>query len=192
MASFVKQLKESEQNESFRNAMHVIPSEVDMTHIDVAFYPQAFDCHDAMYTEEDKAAAETLQVDLAQATWTMDNTGDTKILLEITLPKDSANGGFPREPPFVRVVHPRFEFHTGHVTIGGSICTKMLTSEGWEPTMSGLALLQALRQLFVLGKARVVLEPNEHHPHHDADYNDLEARNAFARVAAFHQKNGWA
>jgi hypothetical protein len=33
----------------------------------------------------------------------------------------------PFSPPFIRVVEPRFAFHTGHVTIGGSICMELLT-----------------------------------------------------------------
>jgi len=32
---------------------------------------------------------------------------------------------YPFRPPFVRVVRPRFKFHTGHVTIGGSICMEI-------------------------------------------------------------------
>merc|ERR1711957_477561 len=40
---------------------------------------------------------------------------------------------FPMEPPFVRVIRPRFAFHTGHVTVGGSICIELLTSSGWSP-----------------------------------------------------------
>lgn len=35
-------------------------------------------------------------------------------------------------PPFVRVVRPRFQFRTGHVTIGGSICMELLTLSGWN------------------------------------------------------------
>jgi hypothetical protein len=31
----------------------------------------------------------------------------------------------------VRVIRPRFAFHTGHVTVGGSICIELLTSSGW-------------------------------------------------------------
>ena len=42
------------------------------------------------------------------------------------------DGGFPSSPPFVRVITPRFAFHTGHVTIGGSICMAELTSSGWN------------------------------------------------------------
>ena len=42
----------------------------------------------------------------------------------------------PAQPPYVRVIRPRFVYRTGHVTIGGSICTEMLTSAGWSPTMT--------------------------------------------------------
>jgi hypothetical protein len=31
----------------------------------------------------------------------------------------------------VRAIRPRFAFHTGHVTVGGSICIELLTSSGW-------------------------------------------------------------
>lgn len=40
---------------------------------------------------------------------------------------------FPFNPPFLRIVSPRFGFHTGHVTIGGSICMQSLTPSGWIP-----------------------------------------------------------
>jgi len=70
-------------------------------------------------------------------------------------PKD-----YPMNPPFVRVIRPRFKFltgsysnmlvlsilytlacayknlsaSTGHITIGGSICMQMLTRSGWSPS----------------------------------------------------------
>ena len=34
---------------------------------------------------------------------------------------------FPVSPPFLRVVYPRFQQYTGHITVGGSICTPILT-----------------------------------------------------------------
>jgi ubiquitin-conjugating enzyme E2 Q len=43
------------------------------------------------------------------------------------------NSNFPFDPPFIRVVRPRFGFQTGHVTIGGSICMQSLTPSGWIP-----------------------------------------------------------
>lgn len=89
---------------------------------------------------------------------------------------------FPMEPPFVRVVRPRFAFHTGHVTVGGSICIELLTSSGWSPAYTLESLLVQLRSLFVAGEAR--LHPAEPHK----AYNEVEAREAFRRVAAQH---GW-
>ena len=34
---------------------------------------------------------------------------------------------------YIRVLRPRFQFRTGHVTLGGSICTQLLSNEGWNP-----------------------------------------------------------
>ena len=39
---------------------------------------------------------------------------------------------FPFEPPFVRVLLPWFKMHSGHVTVGGSICMEFLTASGWS------------------------------------------------------------
>ena len=49
--------------------------------------------------------------------------------MEMKFPKD-----YPMNPPFVRVIRPRFKFLTGHVTIGGSVCMQLLTRSGWRPT----------------------------------------------------------
>jgi len=53
------------------------------------------------------------------------NIGYDHVLLEIKFPSE-----YPLKPPFVRVVYPKFKFHTGHVTVGGSICVEMLTNSG--------------------------------------------------------------
>ena len=42
------------------------------------------------------------------------------------------NSNYPSSPPFIRVIRPRFQFHTGHVTIGqclgeSSIETRLLS-----------------------------------------------------------------
>jgi len=52
----------------------------------------------------------------------------TDIVMNIQFPAD-----YPFSPPFCRIIRPRFEFHTGHVTIGGSICMELLTRKGWSP-----------------------------------------------------------
>jgi ubiquitin-conjugating enzyme E2 Q len=56
----------------------------------------------------------------------MKQLGLEHITLHVTFPPN-----FPFSPPFIRVVRPRFAFRTGHVTLGGSICTLMLTNDGW-------------------------------------------------------------
>ena len=43
-----------------------------------------------------------------------------EVVLKFEFPID-----FPSRPPFVSVWRPRFMFHTGHVTIGGSICAQV-------------------------------------------------------------------
>ena len=47
-----------------------------------------------------------------------------RIVLSVSFPSS-----FPAQPPYVRVIRPRFAFRTGHVTIGGSICTEMLSNQ---------------------------------------------------------------
>ena len=99
------------------------------------------------------------------------------VVLELTFPTD-----YPRLPPFVRVVRPRFKFHTGHVTVGGSICTPLLTMDAWRSDISGEALLLTLHSTLVEGNARV-------ERHIVVDYAEREAREAFVRVARDH---GWS
>ena len=50
---------------------------------------------------------------------------------EVTFPSS-----FPFDPPFIRVIKPIFMFHTGHVTIGGSLCMESLTPSGWTSAIT--------------------------------------------------------
>ena len=102
--------------------------------------------------------------------------GNGKIELEVF-----SDSSYPRLPPFVRIVSPRFHALTGHVTSGGSICTDMLTPEGWFPKMGMETVLMQLHALFIKGGARIVR--SQHEP-----YSLLEAKEAFKRVADAH---GW-
>mmetsp|Transcript_20038 Transcript_20038/g.28968 ORF Transcript_20038/g.28968 Transcript_20038/m.28968 type:complete len:163 (+) Transcript_20038:234-722(+) len=88
---------------------------------------------------------------------------------------------FPASPPFVRVIYPRFVFHTGHVTIGGSICLQILTRSGWKPSHNIEALIIYVRSELVAGSGRIDF-------YHDYPYSEHEAESAFYRVAAQH---GW-
>ena len=52
------------------------------------------------------------------------------MILEIAFPPD-----YPLAPVFMRVVSPIFAPRTGHVTLGGAICSRLLTLDSWAPAM---------------------------------------------------------
>ena len=99
------------------------------------------------------------------------------ITLEVVYPSD-----YPISVPFVRVVRPRFVFHTGHVTVGGSLCTELLTRSGWMP-MTPSALLHSVCVMFKDGRGRVDINGYAS----TQDYTEAEAKDAFTRVAQFHK-----
>ena len=96
------------------------------------------------------------------------------IVIHIKFPED-----FPLSPPFCRIVRPRFQFHTGHVTVGGSICMELLTRKGWSPENSIEAVIMTIRSNFLEGGARV--QPG-------GDYSEREAYESFDRLVRVH---GW-
>jgi len=102
-------------------------------------------------------------------------TGKDHILLEIIFSKK-----YPDSPPFMRVVYPRLQQYTGHVTIGGSICVETLTKSGWSSKFSLPAFLIMIRQLLVEGGASI-----NRSKAHDS-YSEAEAKSAFLRVAKQH------
>lgn len=99
------------------------------------------------------------------------------ILLEVTF-----SGRFPFQPPFIRVVYPMFAFHTGHVTIGGSICMELLTESGWSPANSIEMVLVQIVHAIMEGGGRIDKTKGLQ------EYSAREAQEAFNRVAATH---GW-
>jgi len=105
------------------------------------------------------------------------STGDSGIVLELRFPYT-----FPNDPPMVRVVRPRFEYRTGHVTTGGSLCAQFLAASGWTAQMPMESLLLSVRNLFIDGNAQVA---NQMPPR---DYEYKEARIAFERAVETH---GW-
>jgi ubiquitin-conjugating enzyme E2 Q len=96
--------------------------------------------------------------------------------LEMRFSKD-----YPFQPPFVRVVRPRFVFHTGHVTIGGSICMELLTNSGWASTNDIESILIQIRAEMQGGGARIQFG-------NQREYSENEAWEAFYRAAKGH---GW-
>jgi len=57
-----------------------------------------------------------------------EGNGQDFVLFEMTFPQE-----YPNKPPFIRVLKPRFQHLTGHITLGGSICMQLLTTSGWSP-----------------------------------------------------------
>ena len=67
------------------------------------------------------------------------------------------------------------------------MCTELLTPAGWQP-MTVHALLLTVCQIFREGDSRIQLKPDEHCAWPLKDYSEMEAREAYERVAKFH---GW-
>ena len=102
---------------------------------------------------------------------------DPTLIFEITFPSS-----FPFDPPFIRVVQPIFKFHTGHVTIGGSLCMESLTPTGWSSARSIESLFIEILSVILQGGGQL---DNSRIGH---QYSIQEARSAFERVAKHH---GW-
>ena len=102
---------------------------------------------------------------------------DPTLDFEITFPDN-----FPFDPPFIRVVRPIFKFHTGHVTIGGSLCMESLTPSGWSSVRSIEGLFVEILSIILQGEARLDKSRLGH------TYSYAEARSAYERVARHH---GW-
>lgn len=92
------------------------------------------------------------------------------------------SNAFPFDPPFIRVVKPIFKFHTGHVTIGGSLCMESLTPSGWSSARSIEGLFVEILSIILQGGAR--LDKGRL----GQCYSIQEAKAAFDRVARHH---GW-
>lgn len=75
--------------------------------------------------------------------------GLDSIELEMSFPDQ-----YPFEPPFVRVVQPRFKRQTGFV-MNGAICMELLTKDGWNPINDIESVIVSIRSLLVVGEGRL-------------------------------------
>ena len=89
---------------------------------------------------------------------------------------------YPFEPPFVRVVNPRFKYRTGHITINGAICHEILAHNSWAASYSVEALLIDIRANIMEGEAEI--EPDKW----DDTYSFSAAKVDYDRVMRSH---GW-
>lgn len=104
-------------------------------------------------------------------------SGESAVVMDVQFPST-----YPMSPPFIRVVRPRFQMHTGHITIGGSVCMQLLTPSGWLPSVSLENVFVSIRSEMIEGGGQLDLENS------GRDYSMGEAREAFNRVA---QRYGW-
>lgn len=115
--------------------------------------------------------------------------GFPEVVLRAEFPED-----YPFSPPFIRVLSPRFERWTGHVTYGGSLCAEFLTltasKYSWEPVLSISTVLLMVKELLALdGRLdRRYLSDNNNLQKQAEAYSEAEAKEAF-QVAL--KKHGW-
>ena len=75
--------------------------------------------------------------------------GLNHVELEMSFPDQ-----YPFEPPFVRVVQPRFKRQTGFV-MSGALCMELLTKDGWNPVNDIESVIVSIRSIMVIGDGRV-------------------------------------
>mmetsp|Transcript_7112 Transcript_7112/g.10810 ORF Transcript_7112/g.10810 Transcript_7112/m.10810 type:complete len:505 (-) Transcript_7112:103-1617(-) len=96
--------------------------------------------------------------------------GLNHIELEMSFPD-----GYPFEPPFVRVVRPRFKRQTGFV-MNGALCMELLTNEGWNPVNDIESVIVSIRSLLVVGDGRLQAAVDMTEAQRDAALERAQAR----------------
>jgi ubiquitin-conjugating enzyme E2 Q len=92
------------------------------------------------------------------------------------------NENYPVQPPFVRIVSPRFIYRTGHITLGGSICMELLTNQGWDMTTSISTVITYIKSAIMDGEGQIDPSNYKH------TYSMTEAVDAYNRMLKSH---GW-
>lgn len=109
----------------------------------------------------------------------MKTMGIEHITLHVLFPPN-----YPFAPPFLRVIRPRFAFRTGHVTMGGAICTHVLTNDGWIATYRLPQILVDIRAMMISGNGRLDMSNR-------SDYTEYEALDALRRLLSTHNWKHW-
>ena len=90
---------------------------------------------------------------------------------------------FPNAGPHLLCAHPlkpRFKMHTGHITIGGSICADFLTMHKWDSSLSVETVLRSVLNLMLEGRAEIDIY--NRYP----TYSLSEAQDAYKRMLRVH------
>lgn len=99
---------------------------------------------------------------------------------------------YPMEPPFVRVIKPRFlPFNSGgggHVTAGGSICMELLTNSGWSAVSSIESVLLQVRMAISSREPKPAQLESGGRGGGMVEYGVGEAVDAYVRACQVH---GW-
>jgi len=125
--------------------------------------------------------------------------GVEAIELQMDFPDD-----YPFQPPFCRVVSPRFQRQTGFV-MNGALCMELLTSDGWNPVNDIESVIVSIRSLLVVGDGRLeaamALKPADYQAALDGKppptkkargtYSQTEAKAAYSHLEDYHKKKGW-
>jgi ubiquitin-protein ligase len=107
----------------------------------------------------------------------MKNLGIHEIEMEVRFPQS-----YPLEPPFIRVVSPRFKYQTGHVTSAGALCMQVLTDKFWSPACSIESLIVTIKSEILEGEGKLDYDK------YNIPYTLNEAKSSFTRIARGH---GW-
>lgn len=89
----------------------------------------------------------------------------------------------PLDYPFsavqIRVVTPKIKRHTGHVTIGGSVCADVLYNEGWTPGNTILSSLMSCMSLIADDTIPAYGEIDEKKLGEEYSYQEFQAAYSF-------------
>lgn len=99
-----------------------------------------------------------------------------EIHLEIIFPNN-----YPMSPPFVRVVTPRFQQLTAHIS-KGAICNQLLTEKYWSPAANIESVIVSIKSEIIEGDGRI--DPILY----NIPYTEKEAKDSFFTLVKAH---GW-
>jgi ubiquitin-protein ligase len=91
---------------------------------------------------------------------------------------------YPIDPPFCRIIYPRFKFMVMNITRGGSFCNTLLTKQGWSPILTVDKVLLQIKSLMLEDEGQGELDPDSW----NVPYSFEEAQTAYSRML---QSHGW-